>query len=223
MRKATLALAAVSAVLFALPAVASAESWNIDPPNVGFTTSSLVTTLATTAGDTVTCTSSTGSGKYISNTTAEISGGLTFHGCKSNAGPSCHSGSTTGTIVTNKIIAHNVWADKHGVKTRALLLTPGGPTEDFATFRCTVFGIGPTLTVTGSVIGEVELTKPCDTPATEGHLNFQQTQHGHQTITTLWNTPGHFDLITHKEGKEITSSQSGTGTIKFAPEATVTC
>jgi hypothetical protein len=221
MRKSILALAAVSAMLFALPAVASAESWQIHPSNVSFTTSSGEAKLTTTAGDTVECTSSTGSGAYVSTTTAENIK-LKFHGCKSS-GVSCHSGSTTGTIETNSITAHNVWANKHGTKTRALLLTP--TSGDFATFRCTVFGIGPTITVTGSVIGEVELTKACNTPATEGHLNFESVagKPGHQTITTLWNTPGTFDLTSDRDGTPSTASQDATGSIKFGQEATVTC
>jgi len=225
MRKSILALAAVSAILFALPAVASAEeTWQIHPNNVKFTASSGETRLGTTAGDTVICTSSTGEGQYVSSTTAEGIK-LKFHGCKdAGTGVSCHSGSTAGTIETNPIIAHNVWANKHGVRTRAVLLTPANTEKaDFATFRCTVFGIGPTLTVTGSVIGEVELTKPCNTPAAEAHLDFVAEKHGHQTIKTLWNTTPEYDLTSHRDGVPSTASQTGTGTLKFAPEATVTC
>ena len=221
MRKAILALAAVSAVLFALPAVASAESWNIDPPNVAFTLGG-VTKLSTTAGEELACISGAGSGQYVSSTTAE-GVKLILHGCKYNpAGLSCHSGSTPGTIEFNEFAAHNVWANKHGIRTRALLLTPAAG-KDFGTFRCTVFGIGPTFTYTGSVIAEVELTKPCNTPATEAHLNFESEKAGHQTIKTLWNTEGIYDMTFDKEGTPSTASRDGTFTIKFAEAATVTC
>jgi hypothetical protein len=220
MRKSILALAAVSAMLFALPAVASAESWQIHPANVAFTMASGATLLTSTSGDTFLCTSSTGLGKYVSNTTAEGIK-LRINGCKGGS-VACHGSKTTGTIETNEMVAHNVWANKHGARTRALLLTPVAG-KHIATYSCTIFGIGPTITLTGSIVGEVGLTKSCNTPALEAHLNFGSESSGHQTIKTLWNTAGTYDLTADKEGVPSTESWDGTLAVKFSEEATITC
>jgi len=222
MRKAITVLAVVSAMLLALTAVASAESWQIHPNSVAFTTSSGELKLTSAAGDQIVCTSSTGEGQYVSSTTAEGIK-LKFHGCKDGVnGISCHNGSTTGTVETTNLVAHNVWANKHGVKTRAILLTPDTG-KHFATFKCTIFGIGPTITLTGSIIGEVELTKPCNQLATEAHLNFESEKAGHQTLRALWNTAGAYDLTADKEGAPWTASRDVTFTIKFAENPTITC
>ncbi len=224
-----LALAAVSAMLFALPAAASAETWQIDwnggnhAAALKFKTKSGVVSLTTTAGDTVTCQSSTGEGQYNSTTTGSTS--LLFHSCKSSSAPCTTAGQPTGTIKANTLSVHNFWVNKHGVRTRGILLKPpvGG---DFATFKCTIFGIGPEITVTGNgVIGEVELTAACNTAANVAHLNFQSSQAGHQTITKLWNTGTStvWDLTVDKDGAPSTASQDGTGTIEFTIPATATC
>src|SRR3954462_1096033 len=215
-----LALAAVSVAMFALPAVASAESWILDGTPVEFSTSSGLTKLTTTSGETVECQSSSGSGSYSNSTTATAT--LTFHTCKS-AGVNCTTaGQPAGTIKSNTLTTHNRWVNKDGTKTLGILFTPptGG---DFATFACKIFGFGPEITVTGSVIGEVELTTACNTATTTTHLNFHSTSAGHQTITTLWGTAGPYDLTADVSGTPSTASQDGTGTISFAKSVTPTC
>ena len=228
MKKAILlSLAAASVMLFALPAGASAESWTLDNTPAAFTSASGLTKLTTTTGETIECQSSTGSGEYTNGTTGNAT--LFFHTCKHKAtGANCSSeGQPTGTIKTNKLTIHNVWANKHGVRTRASLLTPPATGEtgagSFATFSCKILGIGPTITVTGTVIGEVELTTACNTEQTVSHLNFESKEEGHQTITTLWNTPGTYDLTAHVSGSATTASQDGTGTITFAKKVKPTC
>jgi len=226
MRKAILlALAAVSAMLFALPATASAESWTLDNTPAAFTSTAGVTKLTTTTNETVECGSSTGSGEYTNGTTATAT--LFFHSCKGPSSTTCTTaGQPSGTIKTNVLTVHNVWANKHGVKTLAALFTPPATGESagkFATFKCTLFGLGPEITVTGTLIGEVELTSACNTETTVSHLNFQSTSAGHQTITTLWNTAGTYDLTADVSGSPTTASQDGTGTITFAKKVKPTC
>jgi len=221
------ALAAVSAMMFALPAIASAEAWDTDwatdsTKALTFTTSAGESKL-TTANSTVTCTGAgggnTGSGSYPSNSTTTGTVTLTFRGC-SSSGANCHSGaSADGIIATEELPFHNVWANKDGAKTAGILITSNATSGRLARFKCTIFGVGPEIIVTGSVIGEVE---KCG-EVTESTLNFQSASAGNQTITTLWNTPGTFDLTADNNGTPETASQDGTGTIKFGEKANLTC
>src|SRR5690348_459389 len=95
-----LALAAVSAALFAMPAVASAGEWDTEN-SLGqvvtgqeFTISKVTNPVLESAnGDRVTCTGLTGSGKYDvgSSKTGTIT--LDFTGCTENTfGTTCQSG-----------------------------------------------------------------------------------------------------------------------------------
>jgi hypothetical protein len=74
-----LALAAVSAALFAMPAVASAQSWHLDTTTT-FSVSGAGGTLTSTAGLTITCAGTSGSGTFSTTTEGTVS--LLFSGCK---------------------------------------------------------------------------------------------------------------------------------------------
>jgi hypothetical protein len=217
-----LALAAVSAVMFALPAVASAGEWKIDPAGVGFKIAGGEAKLSTSGGRTVICTSNSGEGSYDagSQTTGTIS--LIFHGCTS-AGTACTTtGQTSGTIIsTPKLPFHNVYLGD-GKTTPGTLITGTGETKHLAEFKCG-FGL-VSITVTGSVLGHGE--EGCDeTEQEKRKVNFESPSHGVQKFTTVTNTgPTVYDLHSLVNGTVETSAQSGTGTLTFIGSKTkVTC
>jgi hypothetical protein len=155
-----LALAAASVAMFALPAVASAGTWHIEPPGgvttTTFTVSGGAGTL-TSSGGNVSCLSTGGSGHYENTTTGTMT--ITFHGCTTEIfGSKVHcqtSGQPTGTITTTKLPIHNVILDvtAGGVKDPGILVTPAA--GSFAHFNCSIASV----TVEGNgLLGQ--LTKP---------------------------------------------------------------
>jgi hypothetical protein len=227
-----LALAAVSAALFAMPAVASAGEWDLhNAPGQKFTVTKVTNAVLEASNtDVVTCTGLTGSGEYTTTKTGNIT--LDFTGCKENTfGTECQSGATSGTIsVTNKQF-HNVIIGNSGDKFTPLgvLITgASGGTTDFTTFTC-AFGL-LSITVTGNVIGEVEPVE-CNKPATTFNLKFEpKSAVGADTYTQKYEqittTGENYDLISHipaTNGQPFTSSQTGTGQIHFPNAVTPTC
>jgi hypothetical protein len=220
-----LALAAASVMMFALPAVASAESWNIDWNNgdhkkaLPFTVAGSEPKLKTHTGDVVECSSVGGSGSYSTTTTGSIH--LSFTGCRdAGTGVTCtSSGSASGTITTTALTFHNIYVTHAGTKGAAVLITPNA--GHFATFDCKIFGFGPTVKVGGTgVIGTVE---SCE-PGKSFGINFQESAPGTQTHTTPTNTLGHYDLTSSRDGAApVTASQVGTGTVSFTQTVTPTC
>jgi hypothetical protein len=224
-----LALAAVSAALFAMPAVASAGEWDADGAAGQTFSVTKITNPELRAGETtVKCTGLTGSGTYTTDTTGNIT--LDFTGCTDGTfGTACTStGAASGTIaVTNKQF-HNVIIGNAGDnKTPLGVLITGnsGATTDFTTFSCG-FGL-VTVTVTGSIIGEVEPVE-CNKAASTFNLNFQPTVAGgsiqkYQQVTTEGTK---FDLLSDIPSggdSTTTSAQSGTGQIHFPKAVTPTC
>jgi hypothetical protein len=221
-----LALAVVSAALFALPAVASAQSWHISQ-TTAFSVTGAGGNLSTVSGTTVSCSSTTGSGSF--STTTEGSVSLIFHGCLTGGFFSCTTpGQSAGTItVSNKFDGIMVATNKPGV-----LLTPSGASSTEATpsdpvnkgkkllteFVCA----GITTKVYGNgVIGTIHSpANPCGATGTTWGLNFEKSAHGQQKHK-LW-TGKEYDLITGAEGHP-TSALEGTATLHFPASRTMTC
>jgi hypothetical protein len=226
-----LALAAVSAVMFALPAVASAGEWEITKPE-NFTAKAGVTTLTQdpiSAGESVsevTCTASNTTGKYTTKTTAEEVT-ITFTGCTApspfGGTVNCTSaGQAAGTIKTTDLTAHNIMIDPTPNAIAGVLITPAA--GHFATFNCG--GIFEVKVNGNGVIGEVE--KKCGESITTSGLNFESSATGTQKYMQITTTGTKFDLsstttIFGGGATTRTSSQDGTGTITFPNAQTMTC
>jgi hypothetical protein len=218
-----LALAAASVMMFALPAAASAEGWDIHwadhTKRLPFTVTGAAPKLKTHTGDVVKCEIVGGNGEYKTTTTGTIT--LTFHGCEDEGtGVKCNStGQPSGTITTTTLEFHNVYTTHSGKKGPAILITPNA--GHFASFGCTVFGFGAHVKVGGTgVIGTVE---SCKAGKSFG-VNFQAAAAGTQTHTTLTNTPGTWGLTSSRNGAApVGASQEGKGTVNFLQTVTPTC
>ena len=221
-----LALAAASVMMFALPAAASAESWDIDWADhskaLPFSVDGTGTPkLKTHTGDSVECADVGGNGEYTTTTTGKIT--LTFTGCKDEAtGVSCTSGAGAGTITTTALTFHNIYVTHNKTTGAAVLITPNEPSpgvKHFASFGCTLFGFGAHIKVAGTgVIGTVE---QCGIGTSFG-INFQASAPGTQTHTTY--TGNTYDLTSSRNGAAaVTASQEGTGDINFTESVNATC
>src|SRR4051794_381534 len=174
-----LALAAVSAAMFALPAMASAGTWSVSSIEK-FTTHSGTTTLTlrpNSVGESVsevTCTTSTGSGKYTTSTAGEELT-LTFTGCTvpSPFGGTLNcntSGLASGTIKTTDLKFDNIMIEATAIGggggLPGILITSNA--GHFASFVCGGF---ISIDVEGNgIVGEIE--RACGTSATTAGLNF---------------------------------------------------
>ncbi len=223
-----LALAAVSAAMFALPALASAGTWHMEPPS-DFTIAGGAVTLKTTSGAVTSCTSSLGTGSYDagSSTTGKIS--ITFHGCTGTFGSHCTTvGQPTGTIAAGPLPFHNILLEPKagggGAKEAGILVTPLGvdnnPTAGdgfFTSFVC----LGATLNVRGNgVIGTVE--QPCGTKTKKVDIDFTESQAGHQKWTQITTSGTIYDLKAVAASHQ-TASLVTTLTETAAQEGTINC
>jgi hypothetical protein len=226
-----LALAAVSAVMLVVPALASAGEWEMDPAGWAFNITSVGNTvLKTNNNETVTCTSSTGSGAYNagSKTTGTIQ--LLFHGCKESIfGTSCSSeGQASGTIATTAGLTFT------NVYLKPVKTTPGvtirgiGAEEHFATFTCA--GGSVKIKVTGTILGDSE--NGCNSAAEEQKIVFESIEHGVQRYTRVTEDVTNpiedltADVTIFGATNLRTASQDGTGILKSkiaGEKATITC
>lgn len=215
-----LALAAVSAVVLALPAMASAMiPLHLNPTPAGSKTIDGVgsAVLSTSGGTTTTCTGFGGSASFeAGGTTGTMN--LTFTGCKESVfGTSCNSsGAASGTIVTTSLPFH--LATLAG-KSPGVLVTPnaGGAGNHFATFTCA--GGLVTVNVTGNgVLGTI--TAPaCGTSSATATIKFEQSANGVQKHKTLEGTATEYSLM---KGAE-TAAQSAHGTLTLGSESQLVC
>jgi hypothetical protein len=146
-----LALAVVSAAMFALPAVASAGEWKMDCPGgkatCAFTTSGGHAELRAVEEPTITCTGNTGEGTVSEGGTTGTFA-LTFTGCKAVGFVPCNtSGAGSGVIKVASSVSHNVYLEDNKTKL-GILVTP-------ATTTIICSGLS-SIDVTGSVIGELQ-------------------------------------------------------------------
>jgi hypothetical protein len=224
-----LALAAISAAMFALPAVASAGEWSLDSASgkypVNFKLSSTGSTILTTDDGTglkVTCKSAGGSGIQESATTSkEVT--LTFSECTENLFSSkcTTSGQTAGTIKTTDLTGHNVKLEPSPSTLRGVLLTP--KEGHFATFTCA--GGLFSLKVGGTgIIGELISPTACNAVSNVATVTFQTVGEGTQKWTQVTTTGSKFDLTASKNGgTPVTAGQDGLGHITFDENMTFTC
>jgi hypothetical protein len=215
-----LALAVVSAALFALPAVASAGEWKMDCPKAeatcAFNTAGGHAELRAVEEPTITCTNNTGSGTATNEgTTGTFS--ITFTGCKALGFFSCNtSGAASGTIKLASSVSHNVYLEDNKTKL-GLLVTP-------ATTTLICSGIS-SLNVSGAVIGE--LTQGCNVTSSTFNVAFGAAAGNEKTQKWEQNTKtgAILDLSATTEGGSAkTAAQIATGTITFTTgEAKTTC
>jgi hypothetical protein len=217
-----LALAAVSVAMFALPAMASAGTWSLDPAGTPITTSSVGNTVLTNNNnETVTCTSSTGAGSYNAGSTTDGTITFKFHNCTS-AGIACTTaGQPSGTIVTTLATFKNVYLEP-GPHNPGVTIKGNGATEHFATFKCG-FGL-VTIVVTGTLLGEIEeASTKCNVATKKLPLTFVSTAHGVQKWTRVTTAGAIEDLTATVNGTARTASQDGTGFVETAANVTPTC
>ncbi len=213
-----LAVAAVSAVLFALPAVASAETWHITKAEK-FTAHGghALLTVDMPEATEITCQSNTATGEY-ENTTTGKNLVLTFHQCEvAGTGgfiPCNTPGLPSGTIRTTALTFHNIMVEK---EKPAILITPNN--GHFATFNCPFIHIN----VRGNgIIGEVE--KKCGESSKEAGLSFTSVDTGTQTWRQITTAGTVFDLTSSKNGEPpFTASEDATGMVTFGSSQTITC
>jgi len=216
-----LALAAVSAVLFVLPAVASAADWEMTPAGGSYSVTNVGSTKLTSAsGSTVTCTTVTGNGQYNAGSATNGTVELTFSHCTSvvlGITVNCTtSGKGTGEITTTTVSFENVYLTDNKTKP-GVKLTGAGTEMHFATFACA----GVTFVVTGGVYGEG--TTPCGTVSKTHGLKFESVSAGTQKWMQNTETNAKEDLTSTRGGTAETASQDGEGTLTFTTTESVTC
>jgi hypothetical protein len=217
-----LALVVVSGLL-ALPSMASAAGWDIDPAGVSFTSAGGTAKLVTVSGTTVTCTSNSGTGKYDTNsqTTGKIE--LTFKGCTSSFFNCTSAGQATGVITTTpELVFHNIMIESTGQLaggTPGILITPNA--GHFATFSCG--GEFLKVVVTGNgIVGDISAPK-CGGSSTTATLNFEQTS-GVQKYQQEETAGTKYHLNSSLNGGAAgEAGQEGTGTVTYSQSATITC
>jgi hypothetical protein len=212
-----LALSAISAALLVVPAAASAGGYTVHPG--GKATSSIhggAGYLSTVGGDTINCTTTTGSAAY----NAAGTGGtmtLLFHGCNA-FGFSCNSTSPAqpaGTIETTPLTFTNVLLDHN----KKLGVTVTGTSGVLAHISCPF----TTITVTGSILGEVE-NLACNAPTTKTiNLAFRSNPHGVPQYTKVTETNAAEQLTSTKNGTPSAAAMNTTGTATFAEAIGPTC
>jgi hypothetical protein len=217
-----LALAAVSAVMFVLPAAASAN-WGVTPGNAEFTGSGPEGSLSASGEPTITCKGpNTGSGKYDgSGTTGHIHLHFTICSttvifrfpCSTTATPKDETITVTGTF-------HNITIATP-VPIRGILVTPE-PTV----IKCE--SVGNAITVNGAVIGEVTSpTGACPLNTKTIGLKFGVTgSPATQVHKTIVGSATEYDLTaTTAGGSAVTAALNATATNTFTnpKEVTIDC
>lgn len=217
-----LALAAVNATMFALPALASAEITylHLSPTPSGVKTiddsNSVNPKLSTTGGTTIECDGFHGEATFeLGGTTGTIL--LTF-------GPTCHvvpfpglsctsAGEATGNIATTVLPFHLVTLPNNKP---GFLVTPtaGGTGTHFATFTC--FGVNTVVTGNG-VLGTIE--NDCGSTSETAKLDFKATAHGQQEHKTVADETIEWDL---NKGEE-TAAQEAAGEVTFKENIELRC
>jgi hypothetical protein len=146
--------------------------------------------LETTSGNLVTCIGNKSSGT-ISSATMINGIVVKFNGCKTTIGsfiraPCKSSGAKTEEIVTNSLTGELSYLLPNSSRV-ALDIKPTAVGGDFVTFTCALGGLSSTLTVKGSVIGEL---KPVNAAfGTSFTLDLEQIG-GMQRFTTTLNPSG---------------------------------
>ena len=223
-----LALAALSAVMFALPAVASANSWHITTAEK-FTATGGAATLTVDpleAGESVNhveCASNEATGEY-ENTTTGKNLTITFKGCHLAGTPSapCTTpGQASGVIKTTDLTFHNIMLDQNPRIPGILITLNAG---HFATLECLIFFIKVHIDVNGNgIVGQVE--RECGTTSKEAGLLFESPTTGTQRWTQTETEGTKYDLTWTEttNNKTRTASLDATLTLRFGSSQTINC
>jgi hypothetical protein len=212
------ALAAIGAAVFVLPAAASAN-WGVTPGNSAFTATGPAGSYFASGEPTIRCEGpNTGSGKYDGSGTT---GSFSLHytkcsttiifrfPCSNTASPSSETISASGTF-------HNVTitSGKRGV-----LLTPNN-----TVVKCE--SVGNAITISGSLIGEVTSpTGACPVVTKSIGVKFGVSG-GSQVHKTVDGSGSEFDTsATTSGGSAVTGATEGSATATFTEpkEVTVDC
>jgi len=208
-----LALAAVSAAIFALPSVASAAFAHISSTG-NFTLANEGNTTLTEHGKTtkVTCTSATGTGAFTTTTEGSLT--ISFHGCTENVfGSECTGNAggvheSKGTITTTSLKFHLIEIENN---VPGVLLTANN--GHFATFTC-AGGLVSKVVGGNGIVGQI--TSTCGVSNTTHTIDFEtvaNTVGSTQKYTQTTTTGNIFDLTSNAT---TTASQVGSGNITFS-------
>ncbi len=206
------AAALTALAVAALPAVATAGEFNADCETGASCTATITggaAELINSAGEGISCTAVGGSGSLTSGTsTGTVK--LAFTGCRENVTIfkfTCSNTGTSGKIETNTLTSHNIYIDPNKT-TPGVLLTGVN-----VTFTCAGFA---DKTVTGNIIGHIS-NPQCGTFATEHTVAFEKIANGTQKYMQVTTTGTKYDLISNNDngGAYLTSSQTGSGTLKY--------
>jgi hypothetical protein len=171
-----LALAVVSAALFALPAMASAAENHVEgATGKTFTGTGAGGTLTAVNEPTISCTGTSASGSFTSETTGNVS--LVFETCSSTIlGVSLHCRSAdgaTGQIKISQVFHLITLTNAKGENKSGILLTPPFPTiicgEGFSERTFQITGNGVIGTVTTPVCGASSNTMTVDFNGSAGN------------------------------------------------------
>jgi hypothetical protein len=217
-----LALAAVGAAMLALPTMASAAEWDLNPVPAGKFTVTTATSpvFSNTANELIECTSATGVGSYTTASSGTLK--LVFSGCKvpSFFNAACSSGATSGTIETTAELPFtNVYLNAEHTKL-GVTIKGTGEEEHFTSFTCAGF---VSFKKTGTMLGEVE--KKCGESATSFPLKFEKSSNGHQAWKQVDGTGAIEDLTVDNRlnGTSSTAAIVGTGFVNFTTSKTIQC
>jgi hypothetical protein len=223
-----LALAVVSAAVFALPAMASAAEWDIDSESGAlptFTSSGGVAKLTANGFGAflpIECTTNKGSGKYTTQTTGTVE--FTFEGCHQGEPKCTTAGQASGVITTTEMVFHNIMIDNTAQVaggTPGLLITPNA--AHFATFVCN----GGTYTVGGNgIIGDISSPKCGGAFSKTSTVSFQAVSSGVQKYMqeeTGATNATKYDLSVKSPLGTFTSAEEASGTVTFNQGTKMTC
>lgn len=208
----------IAVAIASIPASASASGWDLDSQStpLPFTISGQSESrLTTPSGWTISCTGTTGSGKYTSQTTGDIQ--LRFTGCLTMFGGACTTtGQANGTITTTELEFHNVYLELEPRKPGILITSNEG---HFATFVCS----GAIWNVSGSLMAEVTIPE-CSATRETASLSLESPTSGTQKWKQVETTGATYDLAVSKNGSPLeTFSFDATLPVTFAEKATMTC
>jgi hypothetical protein len=216
-----LALAAVSAVIFALPAAASALTpLHVVPKPEGTKTAHGGAGVLRGSFGTVSCKSSTGAVTYTTTTTGTLT--QTFKECSGFGAPCTTKGQASGVIVTTTLEFHlaTVKDITTGATGPGVLVTPGKDASGnphFATFEC----LGITFVVRGTGLIGTITNVACGASSSEPNLVFSPSAAGSnvQTHKRVVGTETDYNLTTN--GGE--SSEEASGVVTLGTAAKLEC
>jgi len=222
-----LALGAVSAVLLALPAMASAlVPLHLEPTPPAAVSQPIHNAggevkpfLSAESGLTITCDGFSGSANFeAGGTTGTMK--LTFGpNCKESltGGPCTNTGVEKDNRITTELLPFHLATVEHpakgGGKSPGVLVTPNANTF-FARFTChTIFGTLEQNVTGNGVIGTI-INPACNGLSTDATIKFEESAHGKQTHNKLVGTETIYTLT--KGAEHVAQNATGTLTLKDA-------